>query len=90
MLIDKTEKGGKRKLDLLEGVRRACNAHVPLIDIAIVSQACGEEFGRLLLQFWLATHWLAYLMRGVLVSRSSTLQSSSPRCLLAGTAETQS
>jgi len=42
----------KRGRHLLEGVGRACNAHVPLIDIAIVSQTRGEEVGRLLLQLW--------------------------------------
>jgi hypothetical protein len=53
------QKRTEREIDLLEGVRWACNAHVPLIDIAIVGQARREEFGRLFLQLWLSTHWSA-------------------------------
>ena len=46
---DKRDREIQRK-NILERVGRACNANIPLIDIAIVSQACREKLGRLLLE----------------------------------------
>ena len=39
-----------QRKNILERVGRACNANIPLIDIAIVGQACREKLGRLLLE----------------------------------------
>jgi hypothetical protein len=46
---DKRDREVQRK-NILERVGRACNANIPLIDVAIVSQACREKLGRLLLE----------------------------------------